>query len=71
MVVRCGTIDGRIGAANPARLRPAVPIVPHGASADEIEAIVAAAGAAVMTDEQAGRLEAHFSEGVTSEGVAR
>ena len=32
---------------------------------------MAAEGAAVMTDEQAARLEAHFSEGVTPEGAAR
>ena len=38
---------------------------------DEIEAIVAAEGAAVMTDEQAAELSAHLAEGVTSEGVAR
>ena len=48
-----------------------VPVIPPDATADEIEAIVAAEGAAVMTDEQAFRLEAHFREGVTPEGVAR
>ena len=48
-----------------------VPVIPPDATADEIEAIVAAEGAAVLTDEQAARLEAHFSEGVTREGVAR
>ena len=48
-----------------------VPVIPPDATADEIEAIVAAEGAAVLTDEQAARLEAHFSEGVTPEGVAR
>ena len=41
------------------------------AMVDESEGIVAAEGAAVMTDEQAVRLEAYFSEGVTPEGVAR
>ena len=49
----------------------AVPIIPPDATTDEIEEIVAAEGAAVMTDEQAARLEAHFSEGVTPDGVAR
>ena len=48
----------------------AVPVIPPGATADEIEAIVAEEGAAVMTDEQAARLEAHFSEGVTRDGQA-
>ncbi len=46
----------------------AVPVIPSDATA---EAIVAAEGAAVMTDDQAARLEAHFSEGVTSKGVAQ
>ena len=49
----------------------AVPVIPPDATTDEIEAIVAAEGAAVMTDDQAARLEAHFSDGVTPEGVAR
>lgn len=48
-----------------------VPVIPPDATADEIEAIVAAEGAAVLTDKQAALLEAHFSEGVTPEGVAR
>ncbi len=48
-----------------------VPVIPPDATADEIEAIVAAEGAAVLTDEQVARLEAHFSEGVTPEGFAR
>ena len=49
----------------------AVPVIPPDATAEKIEAIVAAEGAAVLTDEQAAHLEAHFSEGVTPEGVAR
>ena len=46
----------------------AVPVIPATATADEMEAIVAAEGAAVMTDKQAACLEAHFSEGVTCDG---
>ncbi len=49
----------------------AVPVIPSTAMADEIEAIVAAEGAAVMTDEQAAELNAHLAEGVTCDGVAR
>ena len=49
----------------------AVAVIPPDATADEIEEIVAADGAAVMTDEQADELSAHFAEGVTPEGVAR
>ena len=48
----------------------AVPVIPATATADEIEAIVAAEGAAVMTDEQADELSAHLAEGVTPAGVA-
>lgn len=48
-----------------------VPVIPPTATVDEIEAIVAAEGAAVMTDEQASELSAHLAEGVTPEGVAR
>ena len=48
----------------------AVPVIPPTATVDEIAAIVTAEGAAVMTDEQAARLEAHFSEGVTRDGIA-
>lgn len=47
-----------------------VPVIPPTATADEIEDIVAAEGAAVMTDEQAARLEKHLSEGVTRDGLA-
>ena len=49
----------------------AVPVIPPDATVDEIEAIVAAEGAAVMTDEQAAELSAHLAEGVTPDGVAR
>ena len=48
-----------------------VPVIPATATADEIEAIVAAEGAAVMTDQQAAELIAHLAGGVTPEGVAR
>ena len=47
-----------------------VPVIPPYATVDEIEAIVASEGAAVMTDEQASELSAHLAEGVTPEGVA-
>ena len=48
-----------------------VPVIPPDATVDEIEAIVATEAAAVMTDEQAARLEKNFSEGVTRDGFAR
>ena len=48
-----------------------VPVIPPDATVEEIEAIVAAEGAAVMTDEQAAALSAHLSEGVTPEGEAQ
>ncbi|MDE2807441.1 MAG: hypothetical protein OXN90_03410 [Gemmatimonadota bacterium] len=48
-----------------------VPIIPPYATVDDIEAIVAAEGAAVMTDEQVAVLSAHLAEGVTPAGVAR
>ena len=47
-----------------------VPVIPPGATADEIEAIVAAEGSAVRTDEQAGRLARHFREGGCRKGMA-
>ena len=50
--------------------RRAAGSVPY-ATVDEIEAIVTAEGAAVMTDEQAARFEEHLSEGVTCDGFAR
>ena len=48
-----------------------VPVISPAATVDEIEAIVATEGAAVMTDEQADELSAHLAEGVTPAGVAR
>ena len=48
----------------------AVPVIPATARADEMEAIVAAEGAAVLSDEQHARLEAHFREGVSPDGIA-
>ena len=48
----------------------AVPVIPPDATAEEVEAIVAAESAAVMTDEQADRLARHFSEGVSRDGIA-
>ncbi len=48
-----------------------VPVIPIYATVDEIEAIVTAEGAAVMTDEQAARFEKHLSKGVTRDGFAR
>ena len=48
-----------------------VPVIPPDATTEEIEAIVAAEGAASMTDEQAEALDARLNEGVTSKGVAR
>ena len=48
-----------------------VPIMPLDATVDEIEDVVAAEGAAVMTDEQAAELSVRLAEGVTPEGVAR
>ena len=48
----------------------AVPVIPATATVDEMEAIVAAEGTAVLTDEQYARLEAHFREGVNRDGIA-
>ncbi len=48
----------------------AVPVITPTATADEIEAIVAAEGAAVLSEEQQARLEVHFSEGVFRDGFA-
>ncbi|MDE0198675.1 MAG: hypothetical protein OXK78_10810 [Caldilineaceae bacterium] len=47
------------------------PVIPPTATVDEIEVIVAIEGAGVMTDEQAARIEQHFSEGVTRDGISR
>ena len=48
-----------------------VPVIPSSATLDEIEAIVTAEGAAVMTAKQAAGLEKHFSEGITRHDFAR
>ena len=48
-----------------------VPVIPPDTTADEIEAILAAEAAAVLTDEQFARFEKYFSEGVTRDGFAR
>ena len=46
------------------------PVIPPTATVDEIEAIVAMKGAAVMTDKQAAELSAYLAEGVTPAGAA-
>ena len=46
-----------------------VPVIPSTATVDEIEAIVAMEGTAVMTDEEAAGLSAYLAEGVTPAGV--
>ena len=48
-----------------------VPVIPPDATPEEIEAIVAAEGQAVMTDEQQAAFDKHVSEGVTRDGRAR
>ena len=48
----------------------AVPVIPPDATVDEMEAIVAAEGAAVLSEEQHARLEYHFRQGVTTDGIA-
>ena len=47
-----------------------VPVIPPDATVDEMEAIVAAEGAAVLSEEQHARLEYHFRQGVTPDGSA-
>ena len=47
------------------------PVIPPSATLEEIEAIVTAEGAAVMTAKQAAGLEKHFSEGITRHDFAR
>ncbi len=51
--------------------RMSVPVVPPDASLEEIEAIVSAEGAAIMTDEQQAAFDKHVSEGVTRDGRIR
>lgn len=48
-----------------------VPVVPPDATVDEIEAIVAEEGAAVMTDAQQAAFDNYVSEGVTRDGRIR
>ena len=48
----------------------AVPVLPAGASLPQIEAIVTEEGAAVLSEEQHARLEYHFRQGVTPDGIA-
>ena len=48
-----------------------VPVIPPDTTPEEIEAIVAEEGQAVMTDEQQAAFEKHVSEGVTRDGRAR
>ena len=48
----------------------AVPVLPAGASLHQIEAVLVEEGAAVLSEEQHARLEYHFRQGVTSDGVA-
>ena len=47
-----------------------VPVIPPDATVEEMEAIVAAEGAAVLSEEQHARLEHHFRQGVTTDGTA-
>ena len=47
-----------------------VPVLPAGASLPQIEALVTEEGAAVLSKEQHARLEYHFRQGVTPDGVA-
>ena len=47
-----------------------VPIIPATATADEMEAIVAVEGGAVLSEEPHARLECHFRQGGTPEGSA-
>ena len=48
----------------------AVPVLPAGASLPQIEALVTEEGAAVLSEEQHARLEYHFRQGVTPDGIA-
>ena len=47
-----------------------VPVLPAGASLPQIEALVSEEGAAVLSEEQHARLEYHFRQGVTPDGIA-
>ena len=48
----------------------AVPVLPARVSLPQIEALVTEEGAAVLSEEQHARLEYHFRQGVTPDGVA-
>ena len=48
-----------------------VPVVPPDATVEEIEEIVSAEGAAIMTDEQQAAFDRYVSEGVTRDGRVR
>ena len=48
-----------------------VPVIPPGATIDEIEEIVSHEGAAVMTEEQQAAFEKSVSEGVARDGRIR
>ena len=47
-----------------------VPVIPLDATVAEIEAIVAAEGSAMLSEEQHARLEYHFRQGGTPDGKA-
>ena len=47
-----------------------VPVVSPDATPEEIEEIVSAEGAAIMTDEQQAAFDKHVNEGVTRDGRA-
>ena len=49
----------------------AVPVIPPSAAGDEIEAILAAEGAAVMTDDQDTERSAYLAEGLNPADVKR
>ena len=48
-----------------------VPVVPPDATVEEIEEIVSAEGAAIMTDEQQAAFDKHVNEGATRDGRVR
>jgi len=48
----------------------AVPVIADEASLPQIEALVTEEGAAVLNEEQYARLEYHFRQGVTPDGIA-
>ncbi len=48
-----------------------VPVVPPDAKVEEIEAIISAEGAAIMTDAQQAAFDEYVGEGVARDGRAR